>query len=304
MATTASLARRSIAPARAMGWHPPCWGSRAGGIIAPREVLIRTLARPTVALTAIALAAGPSAAAEPPPAAEVAPVVLQPFTPGEQIDLEIDYLHVRTAQARMLVGRPEGAVWPVICQAKTDGIATLLDIREHYVSYWDVEARNSRGSDVNAIEVGDRHTDRARFDRENGKATVQVVRKGKARESTHAVPRDVRDIASALLFLRMQRLAPGDRYDVPVFSGTDTFTLHAEVEGPEAVSTPAGRFDAIRLKVRLGFKDKFRTDRDSHVWLSADARRIPVRMSADFAVGSVTATLTAYRPGGQAAAAR
>jgi hypothetical protein len=225
-----------------------------------------------------------------------------PFTPGEQIDLAIDYLHVRTGQARIAVGRPEGAIWPVICQARTDGVASLLDIREHYVSYWDVDARNSRGSDLNAIEVGDRHTDRSRFDRENGKATVQVVRNGRVRETTRDVPRDVRDIASALLELRMRPLEPGSVLEFPVFSGSHTFTLRAEVEGEEPLSTPAGRFEALRVRVRLGFKDGFRTKRDALVWLSRDERRIPVRMSAEFAIGSVTATLIAYRPGAQVAA--
>ncbi len=258
------------------------------------------LAGPRMAHAGEPVAAAGSAPAAPAVATSVPSPA--PFAPGEQIDLSIDYLRVKTGQARLLVGKPEGAVWPVICQAKTDGLATLLDIREHYVSYWDAESRLSRGSDLNAIEVGDRHTDRARFDRENGKAVVQIIRRGKARESTHDVPKDVQDLASALLELRMRPLAPGANYELPVFSGTETFTLRADVEGTERIDTPAGRFDAVRVKVRLGFKDKFKTRRDSYVWFSNDPRHVPVRMSADFAVGSVTATLTAYRPGGQLAA--
>lgn len=226
------------------------------------------------------------------------------FSPGEQIDFSVEYLSIRTAEARITVGHPEGSVWPVICQARTEGVAGLLDIREHYVTYWDAERHLSRGSDLNAIEVGDRHTDRARFDRENGKAIVQVVRKGRAQESTHDVPPDVQDLASALLALRMKPLQAGDRYELPVFSGRDVFTLRAEVEGDEAVETPAGRFDTTRVKVQLGFKDRFHTRRDAHVWLSRDARHIPVRMSADFAVGSVAVTLSGYRPGGPLAASR
>jgi hypothetical protein len=247
---------------------------------------------------AIALAPAPPAAADTAASTAAPP----PFAPGEQIDLSIEYLRVHTGQARIAIGRAEGAIWPVLCQGKTDGLAALLDIREHYVSYWDVEARNSRGSDLNAIEVGDRHTDRSRFDRENGKATVQILRNGRSRQVTRDVPRDVRDLASALLELRMRPLARGATYDFPVFSGSDTFVLRAEVEGDELLSTPAGRFQTMRVRVRLGFKDKFQTKRDAHVWISTDERRIPVRMSAEFAVGTVTATLTAYRPGSQVAA--
>jgi hypothetical protein len=260
--------------------------------------------RATVPLAvALAVAAAPARAAEPAPQqTSAAPPV--PFAPGEQIDLAVDYGQIRTGQVRMTVGRPEGAVWPVICQAKTDGIASVLDIREHYVSYWDAESRLSRGSDLNAIEVGDRHTDRSRFDRANGKATVEVIRKGRSHESTHDIPPDAHDLASALLRLRMESLAPGTHLEFPVFSGKKTFTLRADVEAREEIDTPAGRFRAVRVRVELGFEDKFKTTRPAYLWVSDDERRIPLRGVADFAVGRITASLTGYRPGSQLATAR
>ena len=185
--------------------------------------------------------AAPTAGGAPRPTA--APAA---FAPGEEIDLTLDYLHVRAGRVKLAVGRPEGAVWPMICQARTEGAASLLDIREHFVSYWDAEAQASRGSDLNAIEIGDRHTDRARFDREEGKAVVRVMRKGRLRESTHDVPPGVQDLASALLFLRLQQLEPGARFEYPVFHGTSTFMLEAQVEGRERVETPPSRADNPR----------------------------------------------------------
>src|SRR3990172_2050565 len=140
-----------------------------------------------------------------------APISTPGFAPGEEIVFDIDYLSVRMGRASLRVGEPEGAIWPVICRGQTDGIASLFDIREHYVSYWDADTGVSRGNDLNAIEGGDRHTDRARFDRENGVATVQVMRKGKVRERTHEVPRDVHDLASALLAPRPRPPAPPPR---------------------------------------------------------------------------------------------
>src|SRR5512137_1569938 len=100
-----------------------------------------------IALAVLALAATPAARAA------------GGFAPGEQIDFTIDYLGVRTGEARIRVGQPEGPVWPVITQARTDGLAAIVDIREHLVSYWDPEARVPRGSDLQAVEAGDRHQD-------------------------------------------------------------------------------------------------------------------------------------------------
>ena len=99
--------------------------------------------RARIALATLALVAAPVARAA------------GGFAPGEQIDFTIDYLGIRTGEARILVGQAEGPVWPVIARARTDGLASIVDIREHLVSYWDSEARLPRGSDLQAVELGD-----------------------------------------------------------------------------------------------------------------------------------------------------
>ena len=225
------------------------------------------------------------------------------FEPGEQIDLALEFLGIPSGEARITVGSPEGSVWPVVCQARTGGVASLLDIREHLVSYWVPEERTSRGSDLAAVELGDRHQDSARFDRINGKVTVRVARKGKRSERVHDVPRDVHDVAGAVLWLRLQDLAPGRHYEIPVFTGSRTFTLVADALGFEAVKTPGGAFETVKVQVRTAFQGKFSTRRDTFFWFTRDHRHVPVRVSADFSVGSVVAELTGYRPGGALASA-
>jgi hypothetical protein len=220
------------------------------------------------------------------------------FHPGEQIEFTIDYLGIRTGQARISVGKAEGRVWPVIAQARTDGLASIVDIREHLVSYWDAEAKLPRGSDLQAVEVGDRHTDSARFDREAGTAMVSITRKGSRDARTYPLQADAQDFASAVLWLRSQPLAEGERYEIPVFTTKGPFTLVATVTGREAVETPAGTFEALKVEVHTAFEGKFSARRDTLIWFSADEHRIPVRVSAEFAVGNIVATLSSYRPGG------
>jgi len=233
----------------------------------------------------------------------VAPTALAAggFSPGEQIDFTIDYLGVRTGEARILVGQAEGPVWPVITQARTDGLASIIDIREHLVSYWDSEARLPRGSDLQAIEVGDRHNDSARFDRDSGKATVRIVRRGKRFEKIYPLDPLAQDFASAVLWLRLQPLADDASFQIPIFTTNGTFQLQASVLGRESVTTPAGTFATWKVRVRTAFDGKFASKRDTFIWFSADENRVPVRVSAEFAVGSVVVNLAAYRPGGQLA---
>jgi hypothetical protein len=224
------------------------------------------------------------------------------LAPGEEIEWRVDFLGVKTGRARLAVGRPEGEIWPVIAQAKTEGVATLLQIKEHYVSYWHSAERRSNGNDLEALEIGDHHTERQRFDRAQGKATVTWWRKGRGeKQKVVEIPSDVHDLASAMLWLRVQPLEAGARYEIPVFTGDEIFTLRAAVADRERVSTGIGDVDAIRVDVQLGFKAKFETRRASHIWFSADLRHVPVKMSAEFAVGSVVATVTTYKPGSQVA---
>ncbi len=230
----------------------------------------------------------------------------QSIAPGEEMVLGVSFLGLPTGEARVRVGQPEGEIWPVVFQARTSGAATLLDVREHLVSYWDASRRLSRGSDLQAYEVGDFHTDSARFSRVAGEPTrVTVVeqRKGKkAKTKVLEVPDDALDLTGAFLWLRMQDLAVGLRLEVPIVSQTSQFTLFAEVVGREDVETPAGTFPAFKVRVRTAFQGKFSTKRDTFLWFADNGDRRLVKASAEFAVGSIVAELKSYRPGAAVAA--
>lgn len=223
------------------------------------------------------------------------------FAPGEETVFDVRYLGLPTGEGRIVVGAASGEVWPVIFQAKTDGVAGFIDVREHLVSYWDSGTRLTRGSDLRAYEVGDFHQDTARFDRTNGRATVTVQRKDRLTKKTFDVPADVHDLTSAFMWLRLQRLEPGERHEVPVVASSRHFKLVAEVLGREVTDSPAGSFPTVKVKVRTEIEGKFSTKRDSFLWLSDDPRHVLVKATADFAVGSIVATLKSYRPGGEVA---
>lgn len=225
------------------------------------------------------------------------PQAAQAFAPGEETVFDISYLNLHTGEGRILVGRPEGDIWPVIFQAKTEGIAGLIDVREHLVSYWDSRTGLTRGSDLKAYEVGDFHVDTARFDRDAGTHTVTVARKGKSRVTTFQVAKDAQDLTSAFMWLRGRPLEVGHHYEIPVASGSHQFTLLADVLGKERVEAPAGAFDTVKVKVRTELDGKFSTKRDSTMWFSDDGRHLLVRASADFAIGSIVAELKRYTPG-------
>lgn len=226
-----------------------------------------------------------------------APAPAEAFTPGEEAVYQVTYLKMKTGEARITVGSPEGDIWPIVFQAKTGGIAALFDIREHMVSYWDHAARTSRGSDLRANEVGDFHVDTTRFDRENGKATVTVERKHKKRVKTIDVLPDTHELTSAFMWIRLQALPVGHIYRLPVVASNKASTLVVEVVAREQVKTPAGRFDALRLKVQTEIEGKFSSKRPLTMWVKDDPTHVLLKVEADFAVGSMVVSLKRYTPG-------
>ncbi|MFO0581822.1 MAG: DUF3108 domain-containing protein [Anaeromyxobacter sp.] len=229
--------------------------------------------------------------------AATAPARAEAFTPGEEAVYQVTYLRLPTGEARISVGAPQGSIWPVTFQAKTGGIASLFDIKEHMVSFWDHTTRSSRGSDLRAYEVGDLHVDSTRFDRENGKATVTIERKGRKKVKNLDVPSDVHELTSAFMWLRLQPLAEGQTYRVPVIASNKASTLVMQVEGREQVKTPAGRFEAFKLKVETQIEGKFSSSRPLAMWVTTDDAHVLLRVEADFAVGSMVVALKRYTPG-------
>jgi hypothetical protein len=221
----------------------------------------------------------------------------EPFAPGEEALFEVRYLNVLAGEARIAVGRPEGSIWPVFFQARTRGIAGLVDVREHLVSYWDVKSRLPRGSELRAFEAGDLHVDRSRFDRPRGKATLVRERKGRRSERTFDVPDGAHELTSAFLWLRLQPLDPGDRHELPILSGRRQFSLVAVVRGREEVETPAGRFPCVRVDVQVPVAGRMSTRGAVALWLTDDPRHVLVRVEAPFSVGEVVGVLTRYSPG-------
>jgi len=226
------------------------------------------------------------------------------FTPGEESVYQVTFLKMPTGEARITVGQPEGDIWPVVFQAKTGGIASMFDIREHMVSYWDHTTRSSRGSDLRAYEVGDFHVDTTRFDRENGKATVTVERKHKKKVKTLDVPPDVHELTSAFMWLRQQTLPLGATYRLPVIASNKASTLVVQVVGRERVKTPAGRYDSLKLRVQTEIEGKFASKRPLVMWVTDDPSHVLVKVEADFAVGSMVVALKRYRPGDALTATR
>lgn len=220
--------------------------------------------------------------------------------PGERMDFAVSYMGVPMGKARISVGQPEGTILPIFLETRTSGLASVVKIQQQLASYVDRDTGLPRRSSLDAAEGSYRHTDTTRFDREAGTASVR--QRGKHDNTVEvAVPKETVDFVALVFRLRNLPLEPGGRHEFHVLTGKRLSRVVAEVAGRETVSTRAGRFPAVKVKVPTGLTGKFSEKNPTFVWFSDDARRIVVRITTDFTIGHATAGLVAYVPGRSAA---
>jgi hypothetical protein len=224
------------------------------------------------------------------------------FSPAETLSFECKYLGIPVGKASILVGSPtyleDQTIWPITGVGKTNALFALYPIKDKFTTWWDPSKHLTIGNDLLAVEKNKRRRERVRFHRNNATATTIHEKKGeKKKEYQHSVPPSAQDLLAAIFMLREQRLAIGDQVEIPIFTGRRLFTLKARVDRKEVMEVPAGKFNTVVLRIRVEFSGKLANKRDLNLYLTDDFRHLPVRMDAEFIVGSLVADLASYREG-------
>lgn len=109
------------------------------------------------------------------------------------------------------------------------------------------------------------------------------------------IPPGTQDGLAALYALRRRAFKAGERFAIPVADSGAMYSVQVEVAAPEMVSTPAGAFSAWNLKATITDAQGQQVWRDIAVWISDDARRLPVKLQAELPVGSFVLALREMR---------
>lgn len=113
-----------------------------------------------------------------------------------------------------------------------------------------------------------------------------------------SVPPRVQDVLSAGFYARTLSLVVGDTLSIPTHDVNKTYDLLVIVHSRENVETLAGRFDAFKVEPVLRSGGLFKKEKGARVfvWVTADERRILVKMESRVSFGIITAELESYTP--------
>jgi hypothetical protein len=137
------------------------------------------------------------------------------------------------------------------------------------------------------------------FPPQNGTLVVKATRNGEPVPLTLQADEGVRDMISTLFLLR--RLSLHQRICLEVFAGRKVWKLTGQMAERETIETPIGRLPALRFDGDAVRLDDERVKRTAHVWISDDARRLPLVAIGEVKGKTIRAQLISA-PGGRRAA--
>jgi len=261
-----------------------------------------------VGLLVLAACAGADAMTLPPAAAVKAasPIADVGINPGETMAFEIRLAGILAGEAQLAVGALgdyEGHRAVVVrSRAATAGAAALIKhIVDEATTVIDLDTGRPLALDT-LVEQGDtRTTATAKFT--GSTADITYVRSDE--KAPHNLKINfgsvtVHDAHSAMAQLRGWRAAPGTTRSVFVVGGRRLWRVDVTYAGQDTIGSALGNRKAVRftgMSFRANRALAAETDKPSRtfsVWLSDDADRVPLKVTASTELGDIVIDLTEY----------
>jgi len=196
-------------------------------------------------------------------------------------------------------GKP---VYHVVGKGATTGaIKWFFKVKDRFESYFDTQTglpykfirKTDEGGHTKDVEIHFNHT----------ASTAEVNNKKHKTVKTYDIEKNVQDMVSSYYYLRnnykTEDIKEGDVVMLNMFFDEENYPFKLKFLGRETIRT---RVNGNRVKVKtLKFRPYvmagrvFKEEESLTLWVSADKNKIPLKVKADLAVGSLRADLESYK---------
>jgi hypothetical protein len=168
----------------------------------------------------------------------------------------------------------------------------IFKVRDYTESYFDKENARSLRLEKHLREGSYEVDTIIEYDQDSLKAHYISDRKGKkTRYATIDIPQNVMDPLSALFFVRTLDLSVGKEIIIPATDNKKVYEIKVIVHRIETVKVKAGKFRCFVVEPVMADGGVFKKDGKVMVWLTADDKKMPVRMETKIYIGSIVAEL-------------
>ena len=168
---------------------------------------------------------------------------------------------------------------------------------DDYQSYFDKDAVTPHRF-IRKIDEGGYTKDQEGFF-DYTKKNVLVKDYEKKKENTYPIVAEVQDIVSAFYYLRnhpkLDNLKKNEAVEIDMFFDGEIFRFKLLYLGTTELKTKFGKVKALSFRPYVMAGRVFKEKESLTVWVSADANKVPLRIKASLAVGSLKADLEEYK---------
>ena len=225
----------------------------------------------------------------------------QAFDSGEWFKFRIHYGMFNASYATLKVDETSinnTPVYHIKGKGKSTGLLGLFfKVDDDYQTYIDKRTGKPYKFIRNINEGGYTKDLVIDFDHSNNKA--HVLDKKNREKKSYSVPNNVHDMLSSFYYIRNQidadELKPGDEMRLNMFIDDENLDFKLVFLGRDTIKTKFGKVATLKFRPYVLAGRVFKEKESLTFWISDDKNKIPVKIEADLAVGSLDADLEDYK---------
>jgi len=223
------------------------------------------------------------------------------YDSGEWFKFRIHYGFINAGYATLEVKeavKDNKKIYHAIGKGYTVGMSRFFfKVDDNYESYFD-KVTNKPFQYVRKIDEGGyTKNQEGFFNQDNNKVLVKDY-KNKT-EKTFSVTENVQDIVSTFYYLRnhpnIDKLKVGEAIVVDMFFDDEVYKFKLKFIGREDLKTKFGTAPTMIFRPIVQSGRVFKEEESLTVWISDDENKIPLRIKASLAVGSIKADLDGFK---------
>lgn len=186
----------------------------------------------------------------------------------------------------------------VVGKGYTVGMSRFFfKVDDLYESYIDKDTRNPYRFVRKINEGGYTKNQEGFFNQAANKVLVKDYKNNN--EKTYVIPDNSQDIMSTFYYLRnhpnIDKIKPGESIAIDMFFDGETTKFKLKFIGREDIKTKFGTVATMIFRPLVQSGRVFKEQESLTVWISDDDNKLPVRIKASLAVGSIKADLEAFK---------
>lgn len=225
----------------------------------------------------------------------------EPFDSGEWFKFRMHYGLITAGYATLELSeavKNNKKVYHAVGKGYTTGMSKwFFKVDDTYESYFDKKT-GKPFQYVRKIDEGGYTKNQEGFFNQD-KNTILVKDYEKKTEKSFSTPEEIQDIISTFYYLRnhpdIDKLKVGESITIDMFFDNETFKFKLKYVGKEDLNTKFGTIPTMIFRPLVQSGRVFKEEESLTVWISDDDNKLPLRIKASLAVGSIKADLESFK---------